>query len=78
MSTDASGEFNCKVIWKGISISGSPATLTVLSISSPPVPTNVAYGADATFSCAASGDTNPNSITFHYKADTGRDIGKLM
>ena len=68
---DAAGEYSCRVGWSGVSIDSESANLQVLYISKP-VPTNVPYGADATFSCntPAMPVPAPDSITFHYLENT--------
>ena len=63
---EAGGDYKCRVSWPGIHIDSTVATLQVLYINEPPVPTNVPHGADATFSCKTPVSPVPDSITFHY------------
>jgi len=65
---DAAGEYNCVIRWGRVYLSSTAVILKVRAISSPPKTTNAPKGAEAKFTCKATGDSAA-TITFHKKTD---------
>ena len=65
---DVKGEYICMIKWGQIIIRSSPSSLTVRTISVPPVSTNVVKGGAGELTCEAAGDTAA-SISFHRSAN---------
>ncbi|KAL5249910.1 hypothetical protein ACHWQZ_G015848 [Mnemiopsis leidyi] len=68
VDTNVAGEYLCTIKWGTIFIKSNPATLTVRTISEPPMTTNVVKGGEAKFTCKTTGDAE-GTITFHNAAD---------
>ena len=76
VDTNVAGEYLCTIKWGTIFIKSNPATLTVRTISEPPMTTNVAKGGEAKFTCKTTGDAE-GTITFHKAADNTQ-VGSVV